>query len=154
MSDALLKWTSSCVLKPISAKFPILTGGLSGHLLWPVLLCSLALQMFRLNSDLLWIWLLCLLHAIGSPAQEAEFEDNFSNSIDYNENFNRDRHDRLTKETEVMVKEEEDQLEYSDYAPEAAALIHEEMEPEEKKGPTLGRVLGAVNCNHFKSLLF
>ena len=126
---------------------------LSGHSLWPVLLCSLALQMFHLNLNLncylLWIWLLCLLHAIGCPAQEVEFEDNFPNSIDYNENFNRDRHDRLTKETEVVVKEEEgEQLDYSDYAPEVAALIHEEMEPEEKKGPTLGRVLGAVDWNH------
>ena len=90
-----------------------------------------------------------MLHAIGCPAQEVEFEDNFPNSIDYNENFNRDRHDRLTKETEVVVKEEEgEQLNYSDYAPEVAALIHEEMEPEEKKGPTLGRVLGAVDWNH------
>ena len=100
----------------------------------------------NLNCYLLWIWLLCLLHA---TAQEVEFEDNFPNSIDYNENFNRDRHDRLTKETEVVVKEEEgEQLDYSDYTPEVAALIHEEMEPEEKKGPTLGRVLGAVDWNH------
>ena len=88
-----------------------------------------------------------MLYAIGNSAQEIEFEENFPNSIDYNENFNRDRHDRLTKETDVMVKEEEGEgeLDYSDYAPEAAALMEvEEMEPEEKKGPTLGRVLGAV----------
>ena len=93
-------------------------------------------------------YLLCLLHAIGSPAQEIEFEESFPDSIEYNENLNRDRHDGLTLETEVIMKEEEEHLDYSDYAPEAAALIHEEMEPEEKKGPTLGRVLGAVNCKH------
>ena len=86
-----------------------------------------------------------LLHAIGSRAQEFEIIDNFANSIDYNENFNRDRHDKHTKETEVVMKEDEGELYYSDYAPEAAALMEvEEMEPEEKKGPTLGQVLGAL----------
>ena len=43
------------------------------------------------------------------------------------------------------MKEDEGELYYSDYAPEAAALMEvEEMEPEEKKGPTLGQVLGAL----------
>lgn len=104
--------------------------------------------MFCLNCYLLQIWVLCMFHAIGSPTQEFEIVEDYPNSIDYNENFNRDRYDRHTKETDVMVKEEdEEQLDYSDYdAPEAAALMEvEEMEPEEKKGPTLGRVLGAVH---------
>ena len=43
------------------------------------------------------------------------------------------------------MKEDGGELYYSDYAPEAAALMEvEEMEPEEKKGPTLGQVLGAL----------
>ena len=93
-----------------------------------------------------------MLHAIG--AQEFEIPEDYSNSIDYNENFNRDRYDKLTKETDVLMKEkeeqEQEQLDYSDYGPEAAALMEvEEMEPEEKKGPTLGRVLGVVDTIFF-----
>ena len=111
--------------------------------------------MFCLNCYLLEIWVLCMFHAIGSSTKEFEIVEDYPNSIDYNENFNRDRYDRHTKETDVMVKEEteedEEQVDYSDYdAPEAAALMEvEEMEPEEKKGPTLGRVLGDVYSQGF-----
>ena len=78
-------------------------------------------------------------------SREFDFNEDFPASVDYNENFNRDRLDVGIKETEVIINGEdgEDQLYYSDYVPEAAALMEvEEMEPEEKKGPTLGQVLG------------
>ena len=82
---------------------------------------------------------------LSSSSREFDFNEDFPASVDYNENFNRDRLDVGIKETEVMIngEDEEDQVYYSDYAPEAAALMEvEEMEPEEKKGPTLGQVLG------------
>ena len=78
-------------------------------------------------------------------SREFDFNEDFPASVDYNENFNRDRLDVGIKETEVIIndEDEEHQVYYSDYAPEAAALMEvEEMEPEEKKGPTLGQVLG------------
>ena len=82
---------------------------------------------------------------LSSSSREFDFNEDFPASVDYNENFNRDRLDVGIKGTEVLIngEDEEDQLYYSDYAPEAAALMEvEEMEPEEKKGPTLGQVLG------------
>ena len=82
---------------------------------------------------------------LSSSSREFDFNEDFPASVDYNENFNRDRLDVGIKETEVLIngEDEEDQVYYSDYAPEAAALMEvEEMEPEEKKGPTLGQVLG------------
>ena len=78
-------------------------------------------------------------------SREFDFNEDFPASVDYNENFNRDRLDVGIKETEVIIndEDEEHQVYYSDYAPEASALMEvEEMEPEEKKGPTLGQVLG------------
>ena len=78
-------------------------------------------------------------------SRELDFNEDFPASVDYNENFNRDRLDVGIKETEVIIndEDEEHQVYYSDYAPEASALMEvEEMEPEEKKGPTLGQVLG------------
>ena len=78
-------------------------------------------------------------------SREFDFNEDFPASVDYNENFNRDRLDVGIKETEVIIndEDEEHQVYFSDYVPEAAALMEvEEMEPEEKKGPTLGQVLG------------
>ena len=44
-----------------------------------------------------------------------------------------------------ISREEEEAFDYDDYAPEAAALMKVEiLDLEEKTGPSLGRVLGAL----------
>ena len=44
-----------------------------------------------------------------------------------------------------MYFREEESFDYDDYAPEAAALMKVEiLDPEEKTGPSLGRVLGTL----------
>ena len=75
------------------------------------------------------------------PQESVQFET-YRNTIDYNENFNRDRSDSLRQEDDVVIKES-DSEDYSDYAPIAMAFIGVDvLEAEEKKGPSLGRVLG------------
>ena len=51
----------------------------------------------------------------------------------------------MSKLQKYISREEEEAFDYDDYAPEAAALMKVEiLDLEEKTGPSLGRVLGAV----------
>ena len=73
----------------------------------------------------------------------ARLYKDYRNPLDYNENFNKDWLDIQNKEDEVVLKEDANpEYEYFQDPKTAAMIDVEVLESEEKKGPSLGRVLG------------